>query len=698
MQKARLIAGSLLLSATITGVLAGPSFATKMNAQPLPRERDAKNFDEGQASAPALSGFQRRPDYRVVEAEKKKAAEAKAKADAENIARQEKAVGDNFKRRVQYALEQNNKGVAMGKAGRWSESITAHEEAVKYEPANKQYRINLSAARCAFGQERMNARDFNSAANLFRKALIAAPDNGLAGKMLGEALKKMGRDPGNAETRIATGDQLSAVGDMEGASIEYQAAMQLEPSARTFVKIGDMALRYGQVATATNYYRQALTKDPNFGPAHRQLGMLALGQKDFTGAGASLRKAVICDPRDTAAGQQLVEIWRRQVAQNPLLAENHLGLAGALQLTGDFAGADNEYRKLEALDAKHPGLPSGRASLQKALAHASAEKHKAAAETFFSQGLRREALSEVTQAVMMEPRNSKYQFLLGETLESNGDYQGAYQAYLTCVLIDPENNREAAARMKEMQTGMKNRGIAVPQVNQVASQLAQPQMQQQQMQQQQMQQAMQQRQVPQQMMQQQQMQPQQQQQMQPSAAQYPPQVPQKNAFEGGNGMQVSGNQFGLRTHNESAAPQQMSQQPNMQQQQMQMQQQQQMQMQQQQQQQAMAARQQQTQAKPAANGEVAEAISRAAQAENDKNYEAAIGILQQVANKYLQNGEVHHRLAVNMLAAGRIADAISEFRIASALEPTNRAYAEDLARALAIHKRSIAGSGDEVAK
>jgi tetratricopeptide (TPR) repeat protein len=675
-------------------MLVAPASATKMNANPLPYARDLKHFDEGQTSSPSVSNFQRRPDYRVVEAEKKKAAEEAKKAAEEKAAKQEKAVGENFQRRIQYGLEQNNKGVAFGKAGRWSESITAHEEACKYEPSNKQFKINLSAARCAFGQERLNARDFNTAANLFRKALSAAPDNGLAGRLLSEALKKMGRDPNNAEVRIATGDQLSAVGDFEGASIEYQAAMQIEPSARTYVKIGDMALRYGQLTTATNWYRQALVKDPTYGPAHRQLGMLALAQRDYTGAGASLRKAVICDPRDAAAGQQLVEIWRRQVAQNPLLAENHLGLAGALQLTGDFAGADNEYRKLEALDPKHPGLPSGRASLQKALQHASAEKHRAAAETFFGQGLRREALAEITQAVMMEPRNAKYQFLMGETLEANGDYQGAYQAYLTCVLIDPENNREAAARMREMQTGMKNRGMQIPQVNQVASQLSQPPAQQPSVSQQMMQ--MQQQQM--------QMQPQQPVQVQAPAAIYPPPVPQKNVFEGGSGLQVVGNQFGLRTHNE-AAPQQMPQHMPPQY----MQQQQAMQQQMMLQQQAMAAKQQQMAAvqravppKPTAqqiaNAQVAEAISKVQQAEAEKNFDGAITILQSVASKYLQNSEVHHRLAVNMLAAGRIADAISEFRIASALEPANRAYAEDLARALAIHKRSMLSGDSEVAK
>ncbi len=59
-----------------------------------------------------------------------------------------------------------------------------------------------------------------------------------------------------------------------------------------------------------------------------------------------------------------------------------------MQLTGNFNGAEAEYRRLEALDQKTPGLESGRASLNRAYQHAKAEKHRMAAETLFSQGLR----------------------------------------------------------------------------------------------------------------------------------------------------------------------------------------------------------------------------------------------------------------------------------------------------------------------
>ena len=185
-----------------------------------------------------------------------------------------------------------------------------------------------------------------------------------------------------------------------------------------------------------------------------------------------MRKAIILDSHDNAAGQALVDLWRKQVAANPLLAENHLGFAGALQLTGDFNGAESEYNKLEQLDRSNPGLAAGRASLQRAIQHQNAEKAKMAATALYNQGLYREALAEINQAVLTEPKNDNYQYLLGECLEAVGDFKGAHQAYLTCVLINPEHNTMAASRIKMMQSGQ-----AVPAAQQA---LARPQPQQQQ--------------------------------------------------------------------------------------------------------------------------------------------------------------------------------------------------------------------------
>lgn len=634
--------------------------ATKLNARPLPSERELKDFEGSQEIAPAVSRFQRRLDYRDEERLRQEQSAAAKQAAADNAIKAHNEQLRSYQKNGQMALEANNKGVALGKQGRFTEAIQAHETAVQLDPQNKQYRINLSAARCAYGQERLTTKNYDAAAGLFRKSLSAAPDNGLAAKLLNEAMKKQGRDPTAVEERVIAGDQLSAIGDFEGSLVEYQIALQLESSARTYTKMGDVAMHFGQAATANNWYRQAIVKDSGFAPAHRQLGILQIAQKDYTGAAASLRKAVIQDPKDIVAGQALVEIWRRQVAANPLLAENHLGLAGALQLTGDFSGAESEYNKLQALDAGNPGLASGRASLVRAKQHAVSEKHKMAAETLFNQGLRREALAEISQAVMIEPKNSKYQFLLGECLEANGDLRGAHQAYLTCVLIDPENNKEAAYRMNQMQRGKGFQGPTPVQTPNQANQMAtapQPQ------------------------------------QMQPSF--------QKNVFEGGSGIQsvVGQPQMNFSTHDESQT--QMSparQQPP--------------------QAVAVAQPQQPQQLQQPSQAMTADAANNANQdafvnaffakvreLEGQRNYDGAIALLREAVTRNLQNSDLHHQLAVDLLASGQITESLSEFRIASALKPSNKDYAGDLARAMAIHKRSLqsnvaeagVASGKEVA-
>ncbi|HEY9776271.1 MAG TPA: tetratricopeptide repeat protein [Planktothrix sp.] len=591
---------------------ANSAYAAPSNANPSTQARTAsKDFtdnDDSETIIPATATrFNRRHDYREDDKQKKEA-DAQAKKDAaDNAKKAQQAAVDNAGKAQQIAIDSNNQAVALGKQGRWEEAIAAHEKAIQYDPRNKQFRINLSAAYAAYGQERLAKNDLTSAVSQFRKSLAAASDNGLAGRCLVQCLKKMGYDPSNPDVRLQLGDQLAATGDMAGASVEYTAAMQLEPSARTYVKMGDMAYRYGQSGQALNWYRQAIVKDPESAAAHRQLGFLQMAQRDYTAAAASLRQALILDSKDAAAGQALEDLWRRQVAANPLLAENHLGLAGALQLTGDFVGAESEYRKVQELDPKNSGLEAGRASLARAYEHARAEKHKLAAETLFNQGLRREALAEINQAVTAEPRNANYQYLLGECLEAVGDYQNAHQAYLTCVLIDPENNKEAAARirMMEQQGAVSNAG-AVRNINQIGNQMSrQPQA------------------------------------VSSGTAGAAPNVQNYNPQSIGNQSQ-------------HAAPQSST-----------------------------------TAGAPAAGADASainDGLSRVTDAESQKDYNTAISILRELSTSNLQNSEIHHRLAVNLLAAGQIDDSIAEFRISSALRPDKKIYSDDLARALAIKK------------
>ncbi len=464
-----------LVAVSLSLAIFSPAHATKLNAKPLPHAgavdgasgtsgdvneygRPVKDFAHGQESTlPPSQWATRKLDYRDAAAKEKEEAAAKAKAQADAVKKAQEDRMNEIKTYQQISIDANNKAIALGKQGKLPEAIAEHELSLKYDPTNKQFRINLSAAQTLYGQKLMAQKDYAGSSNMFRKALVSMPDNGQAGKYLAEAIQRMGLDPAMSDNRLGIGDQLAAAGDIAGANVEYQQAMRLDPSARTYTKMGDMSTRYGQAANAVNWYRQAIVKDPDYGPAHRQLGNMMMAMKDMTGAAAELRKAVIADPKDVAAGQGLIEIWRRQVALNPTLAENHLGLATAMQLTGDFGTAESEYAQVEKLDPRNASLPGARASLQRAFKHMGAERHKAAAETFYNQGLARDALAEIGQAVMIEPRNDKYQFLLGQCLENGNDLDGARQAYHTCVLIDPKNV-EAAQHLREVENALARGG------------------------------------------------------------------------------------------------------------------------------------------------------------------------------------------------------------------------------------------------
>lgn len=630
----KMLTKSLLLSMTSLILLSPFAWATKMTAPPLPHQKD---LSSDASFAPQLSKFPRRQDYREQEKSKalqeeeakKKAAAAQLKAQQSQAQRQAQI----SKERQQKALAANNRGVALGQQKRWTEALIAHEEAVSLDPNNKQFRINLSACRCAAGQDRLKAGDAVAAAALFRKALLAAPDNGMAGKLLAEAIKKQGFEPESVEQRLALGEDLAARGDVEGASIEFHIAYQMEASARTYTKMGDTALHYGQVEVAANWYREALLKDPAFGPAHRQLGLIQVAQKDLTGAASSFRKAVIANPKDKVAGQNLLEIWQRQVATNPASPESHLGLAGAMQLTGDFAGADAQYHKLESIDPHHAGLDAGRKSLARAIQHAQAEKHRLTAETLLQQGLRREALGEIHQAVTMEPRNSQYQFMLAECLEALGDYNNAQQAYLNCVRIDPERNKEAAARIRDMQMRISGHGATMPLSPQTN---------------------------------------------QPAQAEQANQTRQSVDTQTATAAPNSAIKGQVPITGQSLAAQNMPGKA------------------------AFGTTHMQSTATPQiannANNQITETLAKVAEAEINKDHQAAIDILKNLVSTNIQNPELHHRLAVNLLATGQVTDAIAEFRVASLLKPTSKEYAEDLARAMSIHKRSLTEAAGASAK
>ena len=72
-----------------------------------------------------------------------------------------------------------------------------------------------------------------------------------------------------------------------------------------------------------------------------------------------------------------------------------------------------------------------------------------------------------------------------------------------------------------------------------------------------------------------------------------------------------------------------------------------------------------------------------------RDFQGAANLLKEALNNNLQNADIHHRLGLTLLNSGQLAESVSELRIASALNPSNKVFSADLARALNIHKRSM---------
>ena len=60
----RRVLAVLLLVAATNSLAIGNAFATNLNTTPLPREREAKDFQQSNEVVPSVSRFHRRLDYR----------------------------------------------------------------------------------------------------------------------------------------------------------------------------------------------------------------------------------------------------------------------------------------------------------------------------------------------------------------------------------------------------------------------------------------------------------------------------------------------------------------------------------------------------------------------------------------------------------------------------------------------------------
>jgi Tfp pilus assembly protein PilF len=161
--------------------------------------------------------------------------------------------------------------------GKFAEAAEAYEEAIRLDPANWGYKLNL-------GLSYKKAGRADEALAAFRAAAELNPESYSANKETGEALARSGLfaeakpyyekavalSPDDPDAHYNLGVCLVSTGDPEAALLHFQAAVGLKPDyAEAYYQSGTILIGQNKTADA----RAALEKFLELAPAHERAGV-----------------------------------------------------------------------------------------------------------------------------------------------------------------------------------------------------------------------------------------------------------------------------------------------------------------------------------------------------------------------------------------------------------------------------------------
>jgi tetratricopeptide (TPR) repeat protein len=161
-----------------------------------------------------------------------------------------------------------------------------------------------------------------------------------------------------ARSLAESGDQKAAA-DWLHKALDTNAA-----NYRAWYQLGRLQIS-SEPENAISAFEKALTIQPAFALAHRDLGLLQMQRKDYAaavqhlaeaekgGAGsAELSNSLGIAYSQTKNGTAAIRSFERSIALNPNLAEAHLNLAFELQKAGRFSRARIEYADACRLESR----------------------------------------------------------------------------------------------------------------------------------------------------------------------------------------------------------------------------------------------------------------------------------------------------------------------------------------------------------
>ncbi|MBC7997459.1 MAG: tetratricopeptide repeat protein [Leptolyngbya sp.] len=341
-------------------------------------------------------------------------------------------------------IEHNNRAVELGSLGLWADAIREHEIALEGDPYREDFKQNLSGACLRFGDSLASKKKYYEAMVQYRKALVADPANAVADRNLDECLKATGKNPDDAKVRHSIAETAETEGRFKTAQVEYRKVTRMTDDGASHADLARSLRKDGQDVPAFEEMKIAINKpwkDKNEQAAcHSQLGDVlwqyaksardrgdkVAGMKRLQNAAVCYRRAVTLNPAYSDAIQGLKEVAREAVSINPSF-DNHLMLAGAYQLSGDFEHAKMEYEECWKKGPTSPALAKARRSYHMAVV-TNPTTPPAVLNT---------TLLKVEDSLKQNNDDPEMLYIYGRGKEAQGDKDTAMRAYRAAAAKNP---------------------------------------------------------------------------------------------------------------------------------------------------------------------------------------------------------------------------------------------------------------------
>lgn len=336
------------------------------------------------------------------------------------------------------AIAHVKKGAALAHLGKHDEALAEYQEALNYAPRDVLILVHKGVELAKAGDVDAGIAQLQSVVDENKDAdstPFARLQLGLLLQQKGNWQRAIdqfrlasGRRPNYVEAHLRLADALVHDGHRAQAFVEYNTVLRLSPSdvERGYSQIlanqwmGNALRDRRDYSGAASAYREAIRLNPDFGPAHCELGALLAKQGDLRQAiyhyGAALVPAKVKELNDTQcvtmAQYQLEKVFAgkgKHGAEHILelheaaeleqrLRVSYFALGKTLYEEGNFAEAASQYKQAIKLDPQ------------------SAATHNLLGLALDKQGLLGQAVLEYRNAVNLEPGNSEYHTNLGHEL------------------------------------------------------------------------------------------------------------------------------------------------------------------------------------------------------------------------------------------------------------------------------------------